>query len=71
MFTSQTRVKNLIRYVFLEDNNAVMTERGYAEALKAEFDMEIQSEAFEFNDNLSKEVSTCEYQNKDQNDVSN
>ena len=30
-----------------------MTERGYAEALKAEFDMEIQSEAFGSNRTLS------------------
>ena len=55
----------------MADKNSVMSERDYDEALKSEFDMEFQSEEFGFNDNLSKEVSTCEYQNKDQNDVSN
>ena len=41
-----------------------MIERDYSEALEAEFDMEIQSEAFGFNITLSIEVSTCEYHNK-------
>ena len=40
--------------------NAMMIERDYAEALKSEFDMEIQSEAFGFNQTLSIEGSTCE-----------
>ena len=41
-----------------------MTEHDYAEALKPEFDMEIQSEAFGFNYNISIKVITCEYHNK-------
>ena len=53
------------------DNNSVMTERDYAEALKAEFYMEIQSEVFGFSPNLSIEVSTCEYHNKYHNDEIN
>ena len=56
---------------FLEDNNAVMIERDYAEALMAEFDMEIQSEAFGFNYTLSIEDSTCEYHNKYHNNEIN
>ena len=47
------------------------TERDYAEASKAEFDMKIHSEAFGFNFTLSIEESTCENHNKDHNDVSN
>ena len=42
-----------------------------AEALKAEFDMEIQSEEFGFNCTLLIEVSTCQYRNKYHNCVSN
>ena len=53
------------------DNNAVMKEHDYAESLKEEFGMEINSEAFCFNQTLSIEVSTCEYQNKYQNDEIN
>ena len=60
MFTRQTRVKKLINESFLEYMNAMMIERDYAEALKSEFDMEIQSEAFGFNQTLSIEGSTCE-----------
>ena len=56
---------------FLEDNNAVMIERDYAEALMAEFDMEIQSEAFGFNHTLSIEGITCEYYEKGRNDIRN
>ena len=41
-----------------------MTEHDYAEALKTEFDMEIQSEAFGFNHTLSTEGCTCEYNDK-------
>ena len=55
----------------MDENNAVITEHDHAEALKEEFDMEIQSEEFGFNCTLSIEDSTCEYQNKDHNDVSN
>ena len=63
--------QNIRRAFFLEDNNSVMAERDYAEALKAEFDMEIQSEAFGFNHTISIEVGTCEYHNKYHNYVSN
>ena len=45
--------KYLRREYFLAENNDVITERDYSEALKAEFDMEIQSEAFGFNLNIS------------------
>ena len=38
-----------------------MTERDYAEGLKAEFDKEIQSEAFGYNRTLSIEGSSWEY----------
>ena len=41
--------KNIRNEDFLEDMNDVMTERDYAEALKAEFDMEIQLKAFGLN----------------------
>ena len=33
----------------LADNNSVMTERDYSEALKVKFDMEIQSYSFGLN----------------------
>ena len=35
------------------NSNAAMIEHDYTEALKAEFDMEIQSESFGFNRTLS------------------
>ena len=64
-------MKNIRNEYFLENMNYVMTEGDYAEALKAEFDMELQSEAFGFNRTLSIEGNTCEYQNKDHNNESN
>ena len=48
-----------------------MTENDYYEASKVEFDMAIKSEAFGFNSTLSTEVISCEYLNKDNNDVKN
>ena len=48
-----------------------MTEPSYAEALKAEFDMIIQLDAFGFNRTISIEVSTYEYCDKDNNVVIN
>ena len=48
-----------------------MVERDYAEALKEEFDMEIESEAFGFNRTVSIEGITCEYHDKDFNYASN
>ena len=48
-----------------------MTERGYTESLKAEFDMEIQSEVFRFNRTLLIEGRTYEYHNKYNDGVSN
>ena len=69
MFTRKTRVQRL--YFILEDMNAVMTEHDYAEALEAKFDMEIQSEAFGFNHNLSIESNNCVYKNNYHTDVSN
>ena len=59
------------REAFLDDNNAVMKERDYSEALKSEFYMEIKSESFGFNCNLSIDRSTCEYHYKDHNYVRN
>ena len=38
---------------FLSGNTYFMTERDYAEAFKSEFDMEIHSEVFGFNCNIS------------------
>ena len=55
----------------MADNNSVITERDYAEALKKEFYMEIQSAAFGFNHTPSIERITYEYQNKYHNDVIN
>ena len=55
----------------MADNNAAMTENDYYEASKVEFDMAIKSEAFGFNSTLSTEVISCEYLNKDNNDVKN
>ena len=55
----------------MEENNYVMTKRGYDGSFKVEFDMEIQSETFGFNCNISIEGSTCEYHDKDPNDISN
>ena len=63
--------ENIRREDFLDDNNAVMTGHDYAEVLKAEFDMEIQSEEFGFNCNLSIEGIPCEYHNKHHNYVRN
>ena len=45
--------KNIRNEIVLADMNIVMTERDYTEALKAEFDIEIKSEAFGFNHNIS------------------
>ena len=39
--------------------------------MKAEFDVEIQPEAFQFNHTISIEGSICEYHNKDNSDVRN
>ena len=47
-----------------------MVELDYADALREKFYIEILSVAFVFNCNLSIEVSTCEYHDKDRNDVS-
>ena len=44
-----------------------MIKRDYSEALKAESEMEINSDAFGFNKSISIEGSTCEYHNKYQN----
>ena len=54
-----------------DEISSFMTECDYAEALKAEFDMEIQQEVFRFNHTLSIEGIICEYHNKHRNDVSN
>ena len=64
-------MKNIRRAAFLVDRNSVMKEHDYAESLKEEFGMEINSEAFCFNQTLSIEVGTCEYHNKYQNDERN
>ena len=48
-----------------------MTERNYAEALKAEFGIEIQSEVFGFDCTIYIEGSNCEYHDKYLNCVSN
>ena len=59
MFTWQTRVKGVNKTIFFDDNNSVITEHDYAEALKAEFDTEIQSETFCFNHTIFIEINTC------------
>ena len=51
--------------------NCVLTESDYSEALKSEFNLEIQYEAFGFNQALSVTVRNCEYHNANINDVSN
>ena len=71
MCTWQTSVQKVNKTRLFSENNDVITERDYAEEVKAEFDMEIQSEAFGFNNNISIEDSTGEYHDKDRNDVSN
>ena len=55
----------------MADNNYLITERGYVEVFKAEFDMQVKSESFGFYRNLSIEGNTCEYHNKYHNDVNN
>ena len=60
---------NLMKECFLEENNDVMIDHDYAEALKAQFDTEIQSEAFDSNSNIYIYFSACEYHNKYHNDV--
>ena len=47
------KYKSLRNEASLVDINNVMTEHDYDEALKAEIDTEIQSEAFGFNHTLS------------------
>ena len=44
---------NIKRKDLLDGNNTAAKERNYAEALKIEFDMKIQPEAFGFNCTLS------------------
>ena len=46
-----------------------MTEYDYDEALRAEFDIETHLEVFGCNSTIPIEVSTCEYHDKDHNDV--
>ena len=46
---SKNERKNIRKECILADNNDVMIERNYSEALKSEFDKEIQSESFGFN----------------------
>ena len=48
-----------------------MKEWGYAESLKEDINMEIQSYTFVFNITLPIEGITYEYHNKDHSDVSN
>ena len=42
-FLGKKWFQNIIKDVFLDDNNSVMIELDYFEALKEEFDMELQS----------------------------
>ena len=64
VFTRQTLMQKYQKIFFLANNNNIMAERHYAEALKAEFETEIQSEAYDFNHTISIESSTFEYHNK-------
>ena len=59
-----------MKRIFYADNNAVMIEHDYAEALKAEFDMENYSETFGFNHTLSIYGSTWKYYDNYHNGVS-
>ena len=52
MFTIKKQVQKYYKIIVLAENNDVMIERDYDESLEAEFDMEIQSEAFGFNHTL-------------------
>eukprot|EP00957_Ditylum_brightwellii_P097580 7431586-Ditylum_brightwellii.AAC.1 len=56
------------RQVFMNNKNALMTECDFAEGLKAESDIEIQSEAFGLNRSLSIEGFSCNYHNQSLND---
>ena len=51
--------------------NAVMEKPDYVEALKAEFDMKYQSEAFVLKPTLYIEGITCQYRNNYHNDKTN
>ena len=57
--------------IFFDVNNIFMIEHDYVESFKAELDMEIKPEAFFVNHTISIEGITCEYYDKDYNDVSN
>ena len=60
---SKPEHKELISQAFFND-----IKLDYTQAFKAEFDMEIQSQAFGFITTLSIEGSSCEYNDKDWND---
>ena len=64
-------MKDVNKTIFFAENDAVMTERGYVESLKAEFYMEIQSDTFGFNFNLFIKCSNCECRDKYHNGGSN
>ena len=64
-------MKKLRNEAFLADKNSLMIEHDYFEALKAEFDMEINSEEIGFECTIPIEGSTCEYHNKNHNDEKN
>ena len=55
----------------MSDNNPVMKKGDYTEALKENFDMEIQPEEFGSNHTLSIEGNTCDYHDKYLNDIRN
>ena len=57
----QYEAKKSRKDAFKANPQSIMTEQDYAEALKSEFDQEIQSEAFGYNRTLSIEGSSCEY----------
>ena len=71
MCTWQTSVQKVNKTRLFSENNDVITERDYAEEVKAEFDMEIQSEAFGFNHTIYIEGCTCDYHDKYCNYVNN
>ena len=64
VYQANTGAKCFRREYFLSEKNSVATEHDYYEISKGELYMEIQSEKFVFNLNISIESSTSECHNK-------
>jgi hypothetical protein len=66
----QYEAKKSRKDAFKSNPQSIMTDRDYAEGMKSEFDLEIQSEAFGYNRTLSIEGSSYEY-HADNNNTDN